>query len=233
MLGFTQNNLVFNRVLNFEIPIGGSVTVPSGKAWKVESVNYPPLLTTTNTPYGSDMNNSGLSNNGIFWISEGTIISPNGLITKLSILEFNLVPTSSGSGSSSGSSSGVSADGFAAIGIVDIEFNDSEVGIVNHLMGTITVPEGEIWKITNVEQLRSPEAFGSRQGGNGNILTISAFIGYHQFSIYGSPASVNTSRYLTEGSYQVRSYEAGGIQGTTGNPMWYRVIINGIKYSSN
>jgi len=234
-----QSNLVFNQVLNFNIGIGETVTVPDGKAWKLESAisvgNV--LISSTNQEYGNNLDSSNVAGYPAqtyprpLWLGQGTSLTYNNSSVNnyLSILEFNVEPISTTTGGSGG---GVSADGFTAIGIVNIQFNDSRPAIDNHLMGTITVPEGEIWKITDANILRSSVAFGSFN--NGNYLINNAthtFIGTHQFpnpNGYTRPA-----RYLTEGSYEVRSWEANGLNGSGSQTMYYQAMINGIKYSAN
>ena len=232
-----QSNLVFNRVLNFTVLSNVPVTVPEGKVWKVEHANAPISATNTDVPYGvldNSTYNTTQSNQSAIWFSEGTVLAPSqGSGVVLSILEFNIVPTSSSSGGSGGG--GVSSDGFAAIGIVNIQFNDSRAGIDNHLMGTITVPEGEIWKITDASIMRSGLPFGSSTGGGNSLMYDSTytFIGTHQFP-NPNGGSQRTARYLTEGSYEVRSWEVNGLNTSAGSATeYYQAMINGIKYSAN
>lgn len=226
-LGYSQSNLIFNQVINESLPIGVQLTVPVGKVWKITMMNNNVKINGVETYWNVHKITTPV------WLGEGNIIegltNPNPI---LSIIEFNVVPTSTTTGGSGG---GVSADGFTAIGIVNIQFNDSRAGIDNHLMGTITVPEGEIWKITDACILRSSAPFGSYNNG-GNYLLSSVtytFIGNHQFP---TPNGGNNrpARYLTEGSYEVRSWEINGLSTSpTSATEYYQAMINGIKYSAN
>ena len=236
-----QSNLVFNQVLNFNIGTRESVTVPEGKVWKLESgiSQGDVLISSINQEYGNNLDSSNMDPfslqvyNMPMWLGQGTTLTLiNGSFNFLSILEFNVVPISSSGGG--GSVGGVSADGFTAIGIIDIEFNDSRAGIDNHLMGTITVPQGEIWKITDASILRSPIPFGSHNGGNYLLYSSTyTFIGTHQFPAPNTTSS-RPALYLTEGSYEVRNWEANGLSTTpTSTTEYYQAKINGIKYSVN
>jgi len=113
-----QGNLQFNEVKNIDItgvlPLGyelntiGSITVPSGKVWKIESVfsfeNTPPI--SVNALSGSSgtstlIGNHKASNNGSpIWLSPGNYlikcVTGGGLnvsvLTSISALEFNVTP---------------------------------------------------------------------------------------------------------------------------------------------
>lgn len=227
-----QSNLVFNQVILLELSNGSETTVPEGKVWKVtygqggntfkvngENWNVGVLGSHKNTP---------------IWFPAESVFTKyigSNSINVLNILEFNVVAISSSSGGSGG---GVSADGFTAIGIVNIQFNDSRAGISNHLMGTITVPEGEIWKITDANILRSTAAFGSFNNGNYTLANVTnTFIGTHQFPSPNGGNYHRSARYLTEGSYEVRCWEVNGLNGSGSSTEYYQAMINGIKYSAN
>ena len=104
-----QNNLVFNQVLNFNIGLGETVTVPDGKVWKLESgiSQGEVLISSINQEYGNNLDSSNMddyslqSYNMPLWLGQGTSLTYNGSTGDnfLSILEFNVVPISStGSG---------------------------------------------------------------------------------------------------------------------------------------
>ena len=228
MLGFTQNDLVFNRVLNFNISVAEPVVVPEGKAWKIEyGITSASLkITTTNQPYGNDLNSvnsnpfNTQSNNSPMWLGAGCTISvstdnPN----MISILEFNVVAASS---SSSGSGVGVSSAGFSASGIINLEFsatNTSNIGALVDL-GNITVPEGKIWKIaaTNFSSGTDPNT----QLGSGYSGTV---------FVDGFYSSSSSPVYLSAGTYEVtgKTNASGG-----GSATYYIVAkINGIEYNAN
>ena len=121
ILGFSQNDLVFNRVLNFNIGLGEPVTVPDGKAWKLESglSQGEVLISSTNQEYGNNLDSSNMDDYALqsyiypIWLGQGTSLTYNGQTgdNYLSILEFNVVPVgSSGSGSSGGGDTGDSGN---------------------------------------------------------------------------------------------------------------------------
>ena len=111
-LGKSQNNLQFNRVINF----GGSIaprsevildTVPSGKVWKIEAVGvYSSTLTVyfngaTSFIYGGAYSNSSPSgyyrnaDASPIWLPSGSVLGQScgcGGNRWFSILEFNVVP---------------------------------------------------------------------------------------------------------------------------------------------
>ena len=228
-----QSNLVFNQVILLELSNGLETTVPEGKVWKVTYGQGGTIFKVNGENWTVGV--LGSHKNTPIWFPAESVFTKyigSNSINVLNILEFNVVAISSGGGGSGGG--GVSSDGFAAIGIVDIEFNDTTAGTSNHLMGTITVPEGEIWKITDVSILHSNVPFGSSTGGGNYLVTRATytFIGTHQF--IGDYTSNRTARYLAEGSYEVRSWEANGLNPSSGNPTeYYQAKINGIKYSAN
>jgi len=126
MLGFTQNDLVFNQVRNITLVQGETATVPTGKAWKIESA-YPPRIyvshnadddfgTSSDAFGGSSFaeigNGANSTGNNVVWIKQGNTIGAAETRQSFSIIEFNVVAASSSSGS--GSSSGPSGGGFSS-----------------------------------------------------------------------------------------------------------------------
>ncbi len=99
---FAQNNLQLNQVINLEfVSTGTTVTVPTGKIWKIENClltsinNYACMVYNGSTYYLRQHNTSSSSwDNFPFWIGEGKTITLGGNCSSgmLSILEFNLVP---------------------------------------------------------------------------------------------------------------------------------------------
>lgn len=111
--GYSQSNLVFNRVLNFKLTSSQTATVPAGKVWKVENFtnqggtaadNF--YLDTSDADYGSPSITNGFidtTEGGVVWLKEGSDISgyaSNG--TLFSILEFDVVPVSTTGGGTGG-----------------------------------------------------------------------------------------------------------------------------------
>lgn len=224
-----QNNLVFNRVLNFSVPNAG-VTVPDGKAWKIEngSSNVWLSLTTTNTPYGDDLNSEdfpqqfqiGDITDKPIWISEGTLLKNYSSQAFISILEFDVVPISSSSGSSSGGG-GVSADGLVFEEAITQTL--TQTGTLNsntRSFGEIVVPENRILKIISVSTYTlSTSTGGTSNEGNGWV-----YIGDEIFM----PASSNyigaRNRFFPSGTYIAK------VDWST-QSMPNRLVVNAILYS--
>tara|TARA_B110000259_G_scaffold79079_1_gene92653 strand:- start:172 stop:1338 length:1167 start_codon:yes stop_codon:yes gene_type:complete len=114
-----QNNLVFNKALNFRLVPGNSVTpgqtatVPDGKVWKIESYQRDGAgsiyvaFEIQNPEYGSTISYGSYSTTPI-WLQEGTVLKAPSDGIYFSVLEFNVVPTSTGIGSGSGGGTGTS-----------------------------------------------------------------------------------------------------------------------------
>jgi hypothetical protein len=95
---FSQGNLQFNQVLVLDAPVAGNqVTVPAGKVWKIESV----AMASNNAYFQIQwaglsyfiVNTSSGYNNMPFWLpSNATITLLGSSATKVSIIEFNVVP---------------------------------------------------------------------------------------------------------------------------------------------
>jgi uncharacterized protein (TIGR02145 family) len=111
ILGFSQNDLVFNRVLNFKLNANETVTVPAGKAWKVENQSSTSLfISNDNPPYGSAVDISSaftyITSRNATWLAAGSVLQAASGAGNFSILEFNVVAASTSTGSSSSSSGG-------------------------------------------------------------------------------------------------------------------------------
>jgi|TARA_B110000027_G_scaffold33456_1_gene37154 hypothetical protein len=162
-----QNNLVFNKVLTIKLISGQTAEVPEGKTWKIEStsigtgttgapsifylnkdiVDYGDPLTQPQEKWNVDY--GGSSN---IWLQEGTILRGTGNATqgiKFSIIEFNIEPISSSSGTNTGSS-GVSSEGLVFSKVINYQVNGSAPTSYGGPMDIIEIPEGKVWKITRV-----------------------------------------------------------------------------------
>ena len=146
-----QNNLEFNQVLNFRLSPNQSVTVPDGKAWKVENSDGTSLRLTSNSdPYpgtqplnGQEIEGTG---NGLaIWLSEGVSFTVDSSIDRVfSILEFNVVPISStGSGTVDTGISNGSLPGD------DYTPGDSFSDTDGNIYETVEV-NGQTWTTTNL-----------------------------------------------------------------------------------
>ena len=226
-----QSNLVFNRVLNFSLQSQEVVTVPEGKVWKMEwgIMSGGIQIISTNQPYGTDLTTVNSNSFAVqskdepIWLGEGSSIvrSSSTAANMLSVLEFNVVPTSSSTGDSGG---GVSADGFTASGIINLEFSGTNssgnIG-TKTVLGTITVPEGKIWKIisSSFGNSSNPDTVYLGNGYNGDIFV-------DDFIVSGEDRPV----YLTAGSYEV----AGKTAASGGGGIYYIFgKIGGIEYNDN
>lgn len=95
---FGQGNLQFNQVLILDAPTAGNqVTVPAGKVWKIESV----AMASNNAYFQIQwaglnyfvLNTSSGYNNLPFWLPANASVTLVGSSsTKVSIIEFNIVP---------------------------------------------------------------------------------------------------------------------------------------------
>ena len=228
-----QNNLVFNQVLSFKLGVGDQVTIPENKVWKVEYNSDSNMrVINTEVPYGLDLNSiiqRNIIGGGahVPWFSAGTVFQGSGIGTTLSILEFNVVPISESSGSSSGGG-GVGSDGFAASGnIINLEFTASQTGSGNigatTQVGSITIPDGKIWKFNAYSfGMNSSPDISYGEGYSGKIL-VDGFI-------LGNAADGGSQEvYLSSGTYPVyaRANASGG-----GGTYYYIVKIGGIEYNT-
>lgn len=99
--GYSQNNLVFNKVLNFKLATNQTATVPADKAWKIEG-NPGIEFTSPNPEYGMTPSNGVYFNSeDVVWLAEGTTITGS-TAPSLSILEFDVVPISTTGGGTGG-----------------------------------------------------------------------------------------------------------------------------------
>ena len=140
--GYSQNNLVFNKVLNFRLATNQTATVPPDKAWKIEG-NPGIQFTSPNPEYGIS-SGSYSATDDVVWLAEGTtIIGSNA--PSLSILEFDVVPVST----TSTSSGGLSSEGLEFNQVINYS-NNVAVSGWGEIIDTIVVPDGKVWKLTRV-----------------------------------------------------------------------------------
>ena len=150
--GYSQSNLVFNRVLNFKLTSSQTATVPAGKVWKVENFTNQSgnvadqfYLDTSDADFGSPSITSGYIDGVVVWLKEGSDIRGYPAGTLFSILEFDVVPvstTSTGSG-------GLSSEGLEFNQVINYS-NNIIVSGTGEINDTIVVPEGKVWKLTRV-----------------------------------------------------------------------------------
>ncbi|MDB9954449.1 hypothetical protein OAD49_02690 [Flavobacteriaceae bacterium] len=217
-----QSNLVFNQVLilDFTNNAAEPYIVPEGKVWKVESGASGSTFKVDGNTW--TMGDLGSYRMGPIWIPENSaLIGGAGDADFISVLEFNVVPISTTTGDSGG---GVSADGFTASGIINLAFSGTNssgnIG-TKTVLGTITVPEGKIWKIisSSFGNSSNPDTVYLGNGYNGDIFV-------DDFIVSGEDRPV----YLTAGSYEV----AGKTAASGGGGIYYILgKIGGIEYNDN
>ena len=153
----SQNNLVFNQTINLSLSVNQEITVPDGKTWKIEfaNVNDPSgsnsfKIISPNTTGASTTNTVYISGNvlnaaHLIWLKAGSRLKAGSNSLFLSALEFNVVPTSSSVTSNSGFT-GVSSH-------IDTYYFNEEI-LISPIDGgrlidlnSITVPEGQMWKV--------------------------------------------------------------------------------------
>ena len=205
-----QSNLVFEQALI--VQTGPDAVVPNGKVWKIESSSEGEIYIDGASWMLSDSNGKG---NLPLWVPEGKTITSNAWYGKISVLEFSVVPISS---SGSSSNVGVGADGFSASGVFNVELTNNISGYSYSLFGTITVPEGKIWKITKVSSFNiySPSTHG--------YIIISGNQFYTRLDQHANPSP---NVYLSAGVHEVYATSSDG------NGSIEAVTINGIEYNSN
>tara|TARA_B110000902_G_scaffold144298_1_gene166307 strand:+ start:514 stop:1278 length:765 start_codon:yes stop_codon:yes gene_type:complete len=231
-----QNNLVFNKVLTIKLISGQTAEVPEGKTWKIEStsigtgttgapsifylnkdiVDYGDPLTQPQEKWNVDY--GGSSN---IWLQEGTILRGTGNATqgiKFSIIEFNIEPISSSSGTNTGSS-GVSSDGLVFNRVVNTTLTGNFFGGTSaalRLAGSIIIPSGKIWKVHNVDSYYLWSSGTNELIDRPNVF-ISILIGDN---LIQSSSGVT---FLSEGTYKVKIK-------TDGNPI-NKVVVQAIEYN--
>ena len=225
-----QSNLVFNQALVLNLTTTGT-TVPSGKVWKVESAdgNY---IDVNNSNWNLVMN--GSYKNIPVWFPEDTLIklstttSSQGNVRafRLSVLEFNVVPASTTTGGSGG---GVSADGLIFSQVINISFPGSEFTnplpnstSIYRIAGQITVPDGKVWKINDVQTYRESG------GGNPNTTTLSCNVRLGEY-FFNTPTETRKGVYLKSGIHIVTFNISPGFSTSAGSVN--KVTINAIEYN--
>ena len=97
-LVWSHGNLQFNQVLILDAtPAGNTITVPTGKVWKIESVALSSNNAYFQIKWGGTsyfvLNNSSPYANLPFWLPSNESASLIGSANaKVSIIEFNVVP---------------------------------------------------------------------------------------------------------------------------------------------
>lgn len=231
-----QNNLFFERVLNFSLSSSSEVVVPDNRAWNVKTTSKGTVsFKSTNPEYGSPVLSDQSLGTQDTWLGEGDIlIAPT--TTYYSILEYRVVPISTNTGTSEStgfSSSGLEFNQVINISGTVIANNTVQIPDDAGILDTFTVPDGKVWKVES--------AYGVfRSGPNATFILEQATGTFHLtgtlFKVNNTSTSGDTSNQ-NDFDKQITLWVAGNINGgeETGQntPIWlssgtykYQVHIN-------
>ena len=197
-----QNNLFFNRVLNFSLDRGQTVTVPEGKAWNVVS---GPVFPINDSPvYGSTLSGASMIGEANNWLGEGVSIS-NGTnaLQIYSILEYDVIPISSSTTGSTSSTSGfTSTTDFVGSGqyttTKDYTEADSFTDIDGNEYGAVNI-DGAIWSTSNLRVTKFSDGTPIREA-----TSWSDFNGVSEpmyYDVYGDGSAVVYNWYAISGDH--------------------------------
>lgn len=220
-----QNNLFFNRVLTFKMNSGLEVSVPANKAWHIKSINQSYVNFKTLSPeYGQIVNttlNISMLEGGV-WLGEGDILVSTSNSSAFSILEYDVIPISSGTSGGTTSLGSSSPSGFIGSGQYttnnDYTTADSFSDIDGNQYESVNIA-GVVWSTTNlkvktfsdgtpIHQATSTSDFKSYRGpayyelSNGEIV-------YNWYAIWGDhDVEISTPvKNLAPDGYRVASLQ--------------------------
>jgi hypothetical protein len=230
----SQNNLFFDEVRLIRFSTQPSVTVPSGKVWKItgsdlEGTNASVNISIDGEPFFLSGMNTGVNNQ--IWLPEGTIVSAGTQFSNtanwrptstISIIQYSVIPIVSGTtgGSSTTGAIGVSSDGLVFEEAITLTLTKtSDIPAANaSLFGEIVVPNDRILKINKVSTYY---IYASQEIHIEGAQLV--FIGDELFNPALS-SNQPEQRLLPSGTYPVRlDY--------TGNGVPNRIVVNAILYS--
>ena len=230
----SQNNLFFDEVKLISFSTQPSITVPSGKVWKIvgadlERTNVSVNITINEDAFYLSAMNTGVNNQ--IWLPEGTIVkrgaessSSGGLMptSTISVIQYAVIPISSGTtgGISTSGALGVSSEGLVFEEAITLTLTKtSDIPASNaQLFGEIVVPTDRILKINKVSTYYIYASQEVHQEGAQLV-----FIGDELFNPALS-SNQPEQRLLPSGTYPVRlDYSGSGIPN--------RIVVNAILYS--
>jgi hypothetical protein len=219
-----QNNLFFERVLNFSLSSSTEVVVPDNRAWNVKTTSKGTVsFKSTNPEYGSPVLNDQSLGSQDTWLGEGDIlIAPS--TTYYSILEYRVVPISTNTGTSE--STGFSSSGLEFNQVINISgtANSNYSGITTTdavgIIDTFTVPDGKVWKVES--------AYGvNRDGPNDSFILVQSTGNIHTVGSLFKVNNTSTSgdaQFQEDVDKQITLWVSGNINGgeETGQntPIW-------------
>lgn len=210
-----QNNLVFNQVLILDFTNNGAepYIVPEGKVWKVESATLGSTFKVDGNTW--TMGDLGSYRMGPIWIPENSALSGGSSDADfISVLEFDVVPTSTGIGSGTGGG-GVSSDGLVFSEVINQFIPTSSVtGAFGTVAGSFIVPEGKIWKIHKMTHNKISSSTGGFISLNGSLYVSMDGIPIYGISTINNIISNTTANtILTPGTYELKWYQGSGAGG--------------------
>lgn len=210
-----QNNLVFNQVLilDFTNNAAEPYIVPEGKVWKVESATLGSTFKVDGNTW--TMGDLGSYRRGAIWIPENSALSGGSSDADfISLLEFDVVPTSTGTGSGSGGG-GVSSDGLVFSEVINQFIPTSSVtGAFGTVAGSFIVPEGKIWKIHKMTHNKISTSTGGFISLNGSLyVSMDGIPIYAIGTSYNINSSTTANNFLTPGTYELKWYQGSGAGG--------------------
>lgn len=205
-----QNNLFFNRVLNFSLVRGQTVTVPEGKAWNV--IQGHVNVQIADPPYGNPLSEAysyptaySASETYIkVWLGEGQILSnQNGNPEPYNIIEYDVIPISSSTTGSTSSTSGfTSTTDFVGSGqyttTKDYTEADSFTDIDGNEYGAVNI-DGAIWSTSNLRVTKFSDGTPIREA-----TSWSDFNGVSEpmyYDVYGDGSAVVYNWYAISGDH--------------------------------
>lgn len=230
-----QNDLVFNeaKFVTLTTNPNNATTVPEGKVWKVESYS---------TSRGNNYGGSLVVNNESFiipvaapivWIPAGsTILSGASSLNQsyiavdaINVLEFNVTSASDGGGGSSGT--GFSSEGLEFSNVIN--FESSEInstggsnGLLTYVAGSLTVPDGKVWKITNVVVTRIKNGYKTPCTCSGIIDNTIVYD--NNVSTSGLDSQRYTPYWLPPGNYSLQISDTNSNSTSEGFIMSYSAL---------
>lgn len=147
-----QNNLFFNRVLTFKLNANQEIIVPTNKAWHVKSTNYTSIgFKTTSPEYGNAVGAQGFNIDfGEPWLGEGDVLVGYSNNQTFSVLEYDVIPISSGVNASSTFSGSVSGGAGQYTASNDYTTAESFIDIDGNEYGAVNVG-GIIWSTSDLK----------------------------------------------------------------------------------
>lgn len=206
---------------------GLNLSVPANKAWHIKSTNQPSVSFKTSSPeYGQivDITQSLAMLEGGVWLGEGDILVSTSNNSTFSILEYDVIPISTNTGTSE--SAGFSSSGLEFNQVINISgtANSNHVGVVTTdevgIIDTFTVPDGKVWKVES--------AYGVNRDGSANDWILAQATGSQHTS--GTLFKVNNTSTSGDAQFQddidkqITLWVSGNINGgeETGQntPIW-------------